>query len=195
MNHSPQADSPTEVKQLLFTWSNLISLSRIFVAFPVIHLHRAGGGQAGPLLIGLVVYGILSDFLDGWVARKTGRVSELGKILDPVADKTCAFLLFGYTAWAGLVPLWFFGVVVARDLMILAGSFWLHQTRGKVAMAVISGKVSVNALALYWLCVFFFPEAAGAQHLLMGNAMALMIVSFIDYFHRFIRIGRGAEFR
>lgn len=194
MNHSPQADSPIEVKHLLFTWSNLISLSRIFVALPVIYLHRAGEGQTGPLLIGLVVYGILSDFLDGWVARQTGRVSELGKILDPLADKICAFLLFGYSVWAGLIPFWFFVVVVARDLMILAGSFWIRQTRGKVAMAVLTGKVSVNALALYWLCAFFFPEAAGAQHILMGNAMALMIVSFIDYFHRFIRISRGAEY-
>lgn len=194
MNHSPQAESPSEVKNLLFTWSNLISVSRIFVALPVIYLHHSTEGHTGPLVIGLVAYGILSDFLDGWMARKTDRVSELGKILDPVADKICAFLLFGYSVWAGLVPLWFFWVIVARDLMILGGSFWLRLTRGKVAMAVLSGKVSVNALALYWLCAFFFPEATGAQHLLMGNAIALMIVSFIDYFHRFIRIWRGAEY-
>lgn len=196
MNNARQTDSPSPaVKNLLFTWSNLISLSRIIVALPVIYLHRTSGGEVGPLIIALAVYGILSDFLDGWVARKTGSVSELGKILDPLADKICAFLLFGYTVWIGLVPLWFFILVVLRDLLIMWGSLWIRWTRGKVAMAVLSGKVSVNALALYWLSVFFFPAAHEVHTFFMGNAIALMILSFIDYFHRFNKIRHGSEFR
>lgn len=196
MNSPRQADSPSPaVKNLVFTWSNLISLSRILVALPVIYLHADSGGEAGPIIIALAVYGILSDFLDGWVARKTGSVSELGKILDPLADKLCAFLLFGYTVWIGLVPLWFFILVAMRDLLIMGGSLWIRWTRGKVAMAVYSGKVSVNALALYWLGVFFFPEARGIHAFFMGNAIALMILSFIDYFHRFNKIRHGSEFR
>lgn len=191
--HSGSEPGQVPVSHRIFTWSNLVSFSRFLVSFPIIWLyHRTG--EIGPLLIALVVYGILSDYLDGWLARRTGTVSELGKALDPIADKTCAFVLFAYTTWAGMIPAWFFWAVVGRDALIMAGSLWIREQRGKLPMAVISGKVSVNALAAYWMSAFFFPELMPVQLFFMGSSVALMIFSFIDYFHRFRQILQGVEF-
>lgn len=179
---------------MLFTWSNFISFTRIFIALPIIYLHYTGGQQVDLTITLLVVYGIISDYLDGWMARRTGNITELGKAIDPIADKIAAFLLFLYAVHIGLIPLWFFAAAVVRDLLIICGSLYIQWTRGKIAMSVLSGKISVNALALYWIACFFTPEATGVQQFLMGNSIALMVVSFFDYFHRFNEIRTGTDF-
>lgn len=192
----PQNINGTEitVTQKLFTWSNLISLSRIFIAAPVIYLHYTNEQQVTTAVVLLIIYGLVSDYLDGFLARKLNEVSEWGKILDPVADKISAFFLFFYTVYIGLIPLWFFIIEIARDLLILAGSAFIKTQRGKVAMATMSGKWCVNALAGYWMAAFFFPELAGVQSFFMGIALSLMFLSLIDYFHRFLLIYKGLEF-
>lgn len=183
-----------EVKQVLFTWSNLISFSRILVVIPIIYLHYTNGQQVTWVITVLVLYGIISDYLDGYVARKTNQISEWGKVLDPVADKFCAFFLFLYAVYIDIIPLWFFIIEVVRDIFIMSGSLYIRKLRGKVAMAVMSGKISVNALGLYWLSVFFYPGAENIHLLLMGNSLALMFFSFFDYLHRFNEIRKGVKF-
>lgn len=182
------------VKQTLLTWSNLISLSRIFVAGPIVYLHYTNGQQITWTIGLLIFYGFISDYLDGFVARRMNEVSEWGKILDPVADKITAFILFLYTVYIGLIPLWFLIIEIIRDALILSGSTYLKFKHGKVAMAVVSGKWSVNALAGYWMSAFFFPELTGMQYFFMGIALTLMFLSCIDYFHRFKQIQAGLEF-
>lgn len=182
------------VKRDLFLWSNLLSISRFIIPIPIIWLHIRNGYQVNAVITLLILFGIFSDFLDGWVARRRGEVSELGKILDPVSDKTMTFLMFGYTVWLGWIPFWYFLVGVIRDLLILAGSAWIKFTRGKVAMAVMTGKISVNVMAIYWVSVFFFPEMKGVQSFLMILSLVMMLISLVHYFHRFNAIRQGADF-
>lgn len=187
-------DRKIRVKQTLFTWSNLISLSRVFIAAPIVYIHYTNGQQISWTIGLLILYGIISDYLDGYVARKMNEISEWGKVLDPIADKISAFILFLYAVYIGLIPLWFFILEIVRDLFILGGSIYIKVKRGKIAMAVMSGKWSVNALAGYWMSAFFFPELLGVQYFFMGIALALMFLSFVDYFYRFKQIQAGLEF-
>ena len=155
------------VKDDIFTWSNLISFSRVLVVWPIIYLHIQNYEQVnGPIFL-LIVYGVASDYLDGLVARWKNEISELGKILDPVADKLMAFFLFLYTVMLGWIPVWYFVIGVIRDLCIMAGSLIIKKRSGKVAMSIMSGKVSVNIMALYWISVFFFREATTLQNWLI----------------------------
>lgn len=183
-----------KVKQTLFTWSNLISLSRVFIALPIVYLHYTNGFQVTWIIGILILYGMISDYLDGYVARKLNEISEWGKVLDPIADKISASILFLYTVYIGYVPLWFLVVELVRDAIILAGSTYLKFARGKVAMAVMSGKWSVNALAGYWMAAFILPDYQAIQNFFMGIALVLMFLSFIDYFHRFKLIREGLEY-
>lgn len=182
------------VKNDIFTWSNLISFSRVLVTIPIIYLHYENNREVTLLVTLLIFYGAISDYLDGWVARLRNEVSELGKILDPVADKVMAFFLFFYTVWLGWIPLWFFVVGVIRDMLIMMGSGYIKSKRGKVAMSTMSGKISVNVLALYWIAVFFFREAATLHTILMIASLACMIISFVHYFYRYKMILEGAEY-
>lgn len=183
-----------QVSGKMLTWSNMISFSRIFVAFPIIYIHYYNNLQVDSIILTLVAYGIISDYLDGLVARKTNTISELGKMIDPVADKLCALVLFMYTVWIGWIPLWFLVFAVIRDSLIMMGSYYIKKKYDKVAMSITSGKISVNVLAFYWIAVFFFPASTSIQMFLMACSVTIMLLSLFDYFNRYRKIMRGAEF-
>lgn len=182
------------VSDHIFTWSNLISLSRVLVVIPIIYLHIQNDYEVNALIWGLIIYGALSDYLDGLVARWRNEISELGKVLDPIADKLMAFFLFLYTVILGWIPLWYFFLGVTRDLLIMAGSAHIKKKRGKVAMSIMSGKVSVNIMALYWISVFFFRDAVEIHNFLLAVSAVVMVVSFIAYRKRYNKIISGADF-
>lgn len=182
------------VTKHIFTWSNLISLTRVLVVAPIIYLHYQNDQQVNLLIILLILYGGVSDYLDGLVARWTNERSELGKMLDPIADKLMACFLFLYTVWLGWIPIWYFVIGVMRDLLIMSGSLHIKIKRGKVAMSTLSGKLSVNVMAFYWMSVFFFREAKTTQEVLMIISVLFMVYSFIDYWVRYKKIIGGADF-
>lgn len=187
-------DKIVQVSGRVFTLSNFISFSRFLVAIPIIYLHINNNYQHNTLIVSLILYAGISDYLDGLVARKTNSISEVGKMIDPISDKLCAVILFIYTVWLGWVPLWFLILNVIRDSLIMIGSSFIKIRYGKVAMSIMSGKVAVNVLALYWLGVFFFRDATELHNWLLYGCTAIMIYSFFDYFNRYRKIMQGAKF-
>jgi len=178
----------------IYTWSNFISFTRVLVVVPIIYLHINNGYEVNFAIVGLILYGAISDYFDGLVARWRNEISELGKMLDPIADKLMAFFLFLYTVVLGWIPIWYFFLGVTRDLLIMWGSARIKKKRGKVAMSIMSGKISVNGMALYWLSVFFFQDAEKVHFYLMILSVILMIYSFIEYTIRYRKIMAGADF-
>jgi CDP-diacylglycerol--glycerol-3-phosphate 3-phosphatidyltransferase len=180
------------VTQKVFTLSNLLSLSRIVFAFFIIAAHELHGPNRVFWI--LVFTAIITDYLDGWVARIMNQVSELGKALDPVSDKLMALILFIYAVWLGRIPEWFLGIAIIRDLLISAFSLYIRTKRGKVAMSVTSGKVFVNVLAVYWVVVMAFPDERGLGYILLIASCTLLLQSSYDYIIRLKDILKGAEF-
>src|ERR671910_1820756 len=76
-----------------------------------------------------------TDGLDGYLAKRFGWTSELGKLLDPLADKLLLVSMFIVAAWIGLVPTWLTAAAVARDVLIGLGAlvfhFWFGPLRGR----------------------------------------------------------------
>ncbi len=82
----------------------------------------------------------LTDWYDGWVARKTGKVTKWGIFLDPLADKVLTSAAFIAFAWLGLVQWWMVWVIVVRDISItLLRSF--AELRGRTLHTNFSAKV------------------------------------------------------
>lgn len=183
-----------QVTGRVFTLSNFISFTRFLVAIPIIYLHIDNNYQINNVIISLIFYAGISDYLDGYVARKTNSISEVGKMIDPISDKLCAAALFIYTVWLGWVPVWFLILNVIRDSLIMVGSSFIKIRYGKVAMSIMSGKIAVNVLALYWLAVFFFRDATQAHNWLLYGCTGIMVYSFFDYFNRYRKIMQGAKF-
>jgi cardiolipin synthase len=95
------------------------------------------------LALGIFVAAAITDGLDGLVARRLGRLTRLGAWLDPIADKvllSSAYLALGI---AGALPWWLVGIILGRDILILAGAAAaLLLTRERNFPASVWGKLS-----------------------------------------------------
>jgi cardiolipin synthase len=100
----------------VLTIPNVISVARL-LCVPVFLwlLFVADERVAAATLLALLG---ITDFVDGWVARRFDQVSELGKVLDPVADRTVLIVGVGGIIVAGAAPWWFSALVVARELLV-----------------------------------------------------------------------------
>ena len=102
----------------LISWPTIINgltISRIFLGLPIIISLKNGNNE---ISIFLILIGGLTDFLDGYLARKYDHKSAFGAKLDPLADK---ILLFGPMIWLALeslVPLWSIWLIISRELLI-----------------------------------------------------------------------------
>jgi cardiolipin synthase len=122
------------------TVPNVLSLIRILLipVFVALLLHH-GTEAAGLLLLGGVVS---TDWIDGWLARRTGQVSNLGKVLDPVADRLAIAAALVTLVARDAVPLWAALLVLVRDgVVLVAGAVVLARYRVRLDVRWI-GKVA-----------------------------------------------------
>ena len=124
---------------------NLVTLVRIALV-PVALVFLAGDHRLAAVAALLVMF--VSDGLDGYLARRLGRVTELGKILDPAADKIAVAVVFVYLVVVGEFPLWVFLLVVARDVAIVMGGLAIARRSRSVPQALMVGKIAVVVLGL-----------------------------------------------
>jgi cardiolipin synthase len=85
--------------------------------------------------LGVFFTAAVTDFADGFVARRFDQASALGAALDPVADKLSMFVATVLLYWNGLLPLWLTIAIVVRDVVIVAGALAYRATFGRVEMA------------------------------------------------------------
>lgn len=129
----------------MWTISNLISISRAVLAFPMAVL-LMNGESLSALILGIIAVG--TDLLDGYLARKLNQISEWGKIFDPLADKVFVGTVTVCLLITNKIPIWFVIAVVMRDVLILIGGIY---AKDKVEMVIPSnyvGKTTVIILAL-----------------------------------------------
>lgn len=97
---------------------------------------------------GLIMFGcvVATDWVDGTIARRTGQVSELGKVLDPVADRLAIAAGIIALAIRGVFPVWAAVAIIARDLAVLGvGVFLLARRHIRIEVRWI-GKVATFSL-------------------------------------------------
>jgi len=138
------------------------------------------------LAILLALLAVITDFADGYVARKRGEISELGKILDPVADKVAVALgaIGLYQAYD--LPLWIVILIIGRDILILTGSIFLvEKVRGIVA-SEMPGKIAVTIISLLLLAYLFKWDSVKLP--LLYITLVALILSFVFYLIKFIKI-------
>ena len=119
---------------------NLITSLRL-VASPILAWLLVQGRFQEAL--GVVFLAGISDFLDGYAARKLGAKGQTGIILDPLADKGMLVTLFVVLGIIGRIPIWMLALVIVRDLVIVVGAILLRVLRGyRKFMPTKMGKVS-----------------------------------------------------
>jgi CDP-diacylglycerol--glycerol-3-phosphate 3-phosphatidyltransferase len=167
--------------------SNLLSISRILLIAPflLITLSEIPNARLWGCLI--LAIGMLTDNLDGRLARKLHQETELGRILDPLADKLAVAALAITLLLLGAVPLWFAVALFTRDALILAGGIYLKAKRGIVVPSNTVGKWAVNAIV--YTCGL---ALVGAPSLLVDigiwTTVLMLVASLALYIKRFVEI-------
>ena len=141
--------------------------------------------DASAFLIILIFAGIeISDFLDGYIARKHNLVSDLGKVLDPFADVMSRVTYFLCFSFSGLMPLWIFLIIIYRELAI-AFLRMVMMGRGIVVAASLWGKLKAITYAVagtLGVLVVSFERISILSDLMGPLRLILLIVFYLSAF-------------
>lgn len=163
-----------------FTIANIISLIRAFLALPIAwYLYRE---QTHIVLI-LMSVAVVSDWLDGYAARKAHEVSTYGKALDPIADKLVGMAVLFILVVKEDFPFWFVGLLAFRDFTITLMNTHLHNSRGQITGANIPGKVFIF-VATVVVFLWIFPSQQALALKILYLAAVLMIFSWGAYIYQ-----------
>jgi CDP-diacylglycerol--glycerol-3-phosphate 3-phosphatidyltransferase len=146
----------------LVTTANKVTILRILLIpfFVVEVLYYVKTGNEVHRLVALLTFAVaaICDGVDGYIARHYNQWSELGTILDPLADKLLlvsgvVLLSFDHAPYLGQIPLWLTGTIIGRDLLLLIGLIVIQMTVGRVKVRPhVIGKV---ATVLQMVCVLW----------------------------------------
>lgn len=177
------------------TLPNLLTLMRLLLV-PVLAvlLLRDDGDDAALRWAATAVFVIaaLTDLADGEIARRSGTVTTLGKIADPIADKALTGVALIGLSWLGDLPWWVTVVILGRELAVTALRFVV--IRHGVIPASRGGKAKTVAQVIA-ISLYLAPLPNWADPIkitVMAVAVILTVVTGIDYALRARRMSRGA---
>jgi cardiolipin synthase len=151
---------------------------------------------------GFIILIWLSDVLDGYFARKRNEITELGKIIDPIADKTTVIAIGLILLFKNILPLWFVLILLARDILIFSGGAYIKKRNGLILQSNWSGKLTVFIIGFTLLFTVILEsfktdfESFYIYHIekleLFWNTMILLsivmtVLSLSIYFSKFMR--------
>lgn len=136
---------------------NYLSLLRLLLVPLYVYLFFC---VSKPLAAAVLILCALTDALDGYLARRMGWVTDIGKLLDPLADKLASIGALVCLSIAALLPWWITALAIGKELvMILAAAFLLGK-RNIVVFSVWYGKLATVLFYVVVLALHFFSEMA-----------------------------------
>jgi len=181
---------------------NILTLVRVAAVPVVLILLLSDSRSSGVWAAAIFGIAAVTDFIDGWLARKWGVVTVLGKFLDPLADKLIVMVALIMLIPLDRVPAWAVFIILARE-MVVTGLRSIASSEGIVIDASDLGKyktiyqmVAIPGLMLHYDFNWFFGLEWGIFQVNMHNfgifffyiAFALTLYSGYDYLRKFFRV-------
>jgi len=163
------------MKQNFIFIPNLLSIIRIGLVYPILN-----SVYLGEYLIGLIYFLVasLTDALDGFLARKMNWYTDLGKILDPVADK---LLVIGtiFVLWINnFIPLYVFVILISRDVLILLGAaMHMSLVTNAAPSPNILGKLTTGIQIFYIAQLLIFEAFALNINLIWLDWLVVLVTA------------------
>jgi len=153
---------------------NTITLLRIFMTPLFVYLLLQGAYTAA---IWVLLGAGFSDVLDGFIARRFNKITFLGSILDPLADKILITIAAVALAWIALLPWWLAAVICLRDLVIVGGATVYYLRARRIEMdPTVSGKLNTF---VQFLLIFLVLVNANGMMTLAGLLPALFVLALL----------------
>lgn len=135
---------------------NFLSFIRIIIAF-IAPFFLINGSKTVSIVAGIFcTIAIATDYFDGWYARKYNKITTLGKILDPIADKALVLISFSVLVYLDALSVWWVIPIFIREIAVTAYRF-MFLSKNIVVAAAKSGKVkTVMQMLTLGIAYFFF---------------------------------------
>ena len=164
------------------TLSNIVSILRAVTTIPILYYLNKGREDIALIFI---IIAMVSDGLDGWLARIGNEITDLGKVLDPFADKVVIFSVTLFLMITEKMPVSYFLVLAVRDLSIVLIGVYMMNNLKLTPQANILGKVSIFFTAAT-LLAFIYTNRLGQWVVpIMWVSIFFLSISWVQYFYTF----------
>ena len=160
---------------------NVLTIGRILF-IPLFILVLTLSHSQGSHLLAAIIFAVASvtDYLDGYLARKWNVVSNFGKFADPMADKLLVMSAFIMLIELGMAPAWVVAIIICRELAVTGLRLLLVETGGTVLAAAMPGKI--KTFSQMFAIIFLLSHWNLIGQLLLYIALFFTIYSGYDYF-------------
>ena len=133
------------------------------------------------IVLGLFVLIAVTDFLDGYIARRDNLITNFGKLMDPIADKVFVFSVCMVLGKYDFLSLWLVLILLAREFVVVGVRVLIMENSSKVVPAINSAKLKtlLQMFALTFILLFGFGKVINS--IVMLPAVVLSIVSMMEY--------------
>ena len=166
------------------TTATKITMVRVFLLPVFMVLMYLSGGEAGMwmwLSLAVFIIASLTDFVDGYIARRYNQTTDLGKFLDPLADKLIPIAAMVMFCEWGVFPAWALMLVLTREFSV-TGLRLIAVQKGTVIAAGWSGKVKTASTMVGLCAMMALPGIDILNWVVIGLIVATTLYSGIEYF-------------
>lgn len=162
--------------------ANRLTVFRIILTFVFIYLLFCEGPLAKTLALVVFTLASITDFFDGYIARKYNMITDLGKLLDPLADKILVLSAFLAFVEMGIIYAWMVIVIILRELLI-TGMRVLAAKKGIVLAAARAGKHKTvsQIVSIFLILCFIVMKESGSDVFSFWNAEFEFLMQNIIY--------------
>ncbi|MDO5409401.1 MAG: CDP-alcohol phosphatidyltransferase family protein [Lachnospiraceae bacterium] len=174
----------------IITIPNILSLFRLILIPVYASMYLNAASDQEYLNAGIILsISCITDMLDGWIARRFNQISDIGKILDPVADKLTQGVVLLCMAGKHPILWWVFGLLLIKELFQLIAGYLYLQKGNEVKGAVFSGKICTTVLFVSMILIMIFPSMPELYiNCLAGGCIIFMLAAFGEYIHFYLGI-------
>ena len=177
-------------KKDIFTIPNILTYIRILLVPAFVLVYTNSRSLSGHIwAIAIVAISALTDIVDGIIARKYNMITDLGKIIDPIADKAMQFaMIFCVVVRYHLIWI-LFAIYAVKELVSLAFSSYLFKHGKHIEGANWAGKLCTVVLYAVMLALIAIPKIPDRiVKIMIAVSSAFMILAFIVYMSAYIRL-------
>ena len=172
---------------------NILTVIRLILAPVFVVVFFSGKENAHDLALIVYIVASFTDFLDGYLARRYNLITELGKVLDPFADKVMLItVLICLYIW-GRIPLIIPVIVVVKEVFMIVSGLILYLRKERMVIpSNIFGKSATVMFMLSIMLLMIFPENDNFVYLLYLTIL-VKIIAFISYRITYVRNKKAAN--